>query len=58
VTKLTARCAVTGQKAQKTYKHVVDDARVALGAAETYEPRSNAAWEGVERKEARRVAAG
>jgi thymidine kinase len=59
VTKLTARCAVTGQKAQKTYKRVVDDARVALGAAETYEPRSNAAWEGVERKEAQRqVAAG
>jgi thymidine kinase len=59
VTKLTARCAVTGEKAQKTYKRVVDDARVALGAAETYEPRSNAAWEGVERKEAQRqVAAG
>jgi thymidine kinase len=52
VTKLTARCAVTGEKAQKTYKRVVDDARVALGAAETYEPRSNAAWEGVERGDA------
>ncbi len=49
VTKLTARCAVTGDRAQKTYKRVVDDASVALGAAETYEPRSNAAWEGAER---------
>jgi thymidine kinase len=49
VTKLTARCAVTGQQAQKTYKRVVDDARVALGAAETYEPRANAVWQGAER---------
>ncbi len=49
VTKLTARCAVTGLPAQKTYKRVADGARVALGAADTYEPRSNQAWEGVER---------
>jgi thymidine kinase len=49
VTKLTARCAVTGLPAQKTYKKVADGARVALGAADTYEPRSNAAWEGAER---------
>ncbi len=49
VTKLTARCVVTGLPAQKTYKKVADDARVALGAADTYEPRSNAVWEGVER---------
>jgi thymidine kinase len=49
VTKLTARCAVSGQPAQKTYKRTVDSARVALGAAETYEPRSNAAWEGADR---------
>lgn len=57
VTKLTARCAATGATAQKTYKRVVDGERVALGAAETYEPRSNAAWEGTERKAARRLAA-
>ncbi|MFM9975350.1 MAG: thymidine kinase [Beijerinckiaceae bacterium] len=50
VTKLTARCSVTGLPAQKTYKRVVDDARVAVGAAETYEARSNTAWEGVERQ--------
>ena len=50
VTKLTARCAVTGLPAQKTYKRVADGARVALGAADTYEPRSNGTWEGVERK--------
>lgn len=49
VTKLTARCAVTGQPAQKTYKRVVDGARVALGAAETYEPRSNPEWQGADR---------
>jgi thymidine kinase len=49
VTKLTARCAVTGLPAQKTYKKVADNARVALGAADTYEPRCNAAWEGVDR---------
>jgi thymidine kinase len=52
VTKLTARCAVTGQPAQKTYKRVVDGARVALGAAETYEPRSNAEWQGADRESA------
>jgi thymidine kinase len=52
VTKLTARCAVSGLPAQKTYKKVADDARVALGAADTYEPRSNAAWEGAERRPA------
>jgi thymidine kinase len=52
VTKLTARCAVTGLPAQKTYKKVADDARVALGAADTYEPRSNASWEGAERRRA------
>jgi thymidine kinase len=46
VTKLTARCSVTGLPAQKTYKRVVDGARVAVGAAETYEARSNEAWEG------------
>jgi thymidine kinase len=51
VTKLTARCNVTGQPAQKTYKRVVDGSRVALGAAETYEARCNGAWEGVERKQ-------
>jgi thymidine kinase len=50
VTKLTARCAVTGEPAQKTYKKVADDARLALGAADTYEPRANAAWEGAERR--------
>jgi thymidine kinase len=50
VTKLTARCAVTGLPAQKTYKKVADGARVALGAADTYEPRSNLAWEGEERR--------
>jgi thymidine kinase len=50
VTKLTALCAVTGLPAQKTYKRVADGARVALGAGDTYEPRSNAAWEGVERQ--------
>ncbi|MGL4634362.1 MAG: thymidine kinase [Beijerinckiaceae bacterium] len=50
VTKLTARCNVTGLPAQKTYKRVVDGSRVALGAAETYEARSNEMWEGVERK--------
>ncbi len=49
VTKLTARCAVTGLPAPKTYKKRADDARVALGAADTYEARSNAAWEGEER---------
>jgi thymidine kinase len=49
VTKLTARCAVTGLPAQKTYKKVPDNARVAVGAGDTYEPRSNAAWEGEER---------
>lgn len=57
VTKLTARCAVTGASAQKTYKRVVDGARVALGAAETYEPRSNAAWEGADRVIAARIVA-
>jgi thymidine kinase len=51
VTKLTARCAVSGQPAQKTYKKVADGTRVALGAADTYEPRSNAAWEGAERRD-------
>jgi thymidine kinase len=51
VTKLTARCSVSGKPAQKTYKRIVDGNRVALGASETYEPRSNAAWEGVERGE-------
>ncbi len=60
VTKLTARCAVTGAPAQKTYKRVVDGERVALGAAETYEPRSNQAWEGADRSpaEPRRVTVG
>jgi thymidine kinase len=52
VTKLTARCAVTGLPAQKTYKKVADSTRVALGAADTYEPRSNAAWEGMDRRPA------
>jgi thymidine kinase len=50
VTKLTARCAVTGLAAQKSYKKVADGARVALGAADTYEPRSNLAWEGEARQ--------
>lgn len=49
VEKLTARCAVTGLAAQKTYKKSADATRIALGAADTYEPRSNTAWEGVER---------
>jgi len=49
VEKLTARCAVTGLPAQKTYKKSADATRIALGAADTYEPRSNAAWQGVER---------
>jgi thymidine kinase len=49
VTKLSARCAVTGAPAAKTYKRVADDTRVALGAADSYEPRCNAAWEGAER---------
>jgi thymidine kinase len=49
VEKLTARCAVTGLPAQKTYKKSADATRIALGAADTYEPRSNGAWEGVER---------
>ncbi|MGL4440690.1 MAG: thymidine kinase [Bosea sp. (in: a-proteobacteria)] len=49
VEKLTARCAVTGLAAQKTYKKSADATRIALGAADTYEPRSNAAWEGIER---------
>ena len=49
VEKLTARCAVSGRPAQKTYKKSADATRIALGAADTYEPRSNAAWEGVER---------
>jgi thymidine kinase len=57
VTKLTARCAMTGRPAQKTYKRVVDGERVALGAAETYEPRSNAAWEGMDRSAGRLVMA-
>ncbi len=50
VEKLTARCAVTGLPAQKTYKKVSDGERLALGAADTYEPRSNAAWEGADRR--------
>ena len=49
VEKLTARCAVSGLPAQKTYKKSPDATRIALGAADTYEPRANAAWEGVER---------
>ena len=49
VEKLTARCAVTGLPAQKTYKKSPDATRIAVGAGDTYEPRSNAAWEGVER---------
>ncbi len=50
VEKLTARCAVTGLPAQKTYKKSADGDRVALGSGDTYEPRSNAAWEGAERQ--------
>jgi thymidine kinase len=62
VKKLTARCAVTGLPAQKTYKKVADGARFALGAGDTYEARSNLAWEGEERRakvpaEERQVAA-
>ena len=49
VEKLTARCAVTGAPAQKTYKKAADSDRVALGSGDTYEPRSNHAWEGQER---------
>lgn len=52
VEKLTARCAVTGLPAQKTYKKSADATRIALGAADTYEPRSNAAWQGVARDRA------
>lgn len=51
VEKLTARCAVTGLPAQKSYKKSADSARIALGAGDTYEPRCNAAWEGIERAE-------
>jgi thymidine kinase len=49
VTKLTARCTVTGLPAQKTYKKTADASRITLGAADTYEARANAVWEGVER---------
>ena len=49
VEKLTAQCVVSGLPAQKTYKKSPDATRIALGAADTYEPRSNMAWEGVER---------
>jgi thymidine kinase len=49
VVKLTARCAVTGLPAQKTYKKSADATRIAIGAADTYEPRSNTAWEGAQR---------
>ncbi len=51
VEKLTARCHVTGLPAAKTYKRVADASRIALGAADTYEARSNCAWEGAERAE-------
>jgi thymidine kinase len=51
VEKLTARCAVTGLPAQKTFKKSADATRIALGAADTYEPRANSAWQGVERDE-------
>jgi hypothetical protein len=40
---------VTGAPARKTYKKAADSARIALGAGDTYEPRCNAAWRGVER---------
>jgi thymidine kinase len=50
VTKLTARCTVTGLPAQKTYKKTADASRIALGAADTYEARANCVWEGVERQ--------
>ncbi len=50
VEKLTARCAVTGLPAQKTYKKSADAERIALGAADTYEPRANAVWSGIERQ--------
>lgn len=49
IEKLTARCNVTGLPAAKTYKKTADAARIALGAGDTYEPRANCAWEGVER---------
>lgn len=49
VRKLTARCAVSGAPAGKTYKKHADHTRIALGAGDSYEARSNAAWEGVER---------
>lgn len=49
IEKLTARCSVTGLPAAKTYKKTADAARIALGAGDTYEPRANCAWEGVER---------
>lgn len=50
IDKLTARCAVTGAPATKSYKKTADTARIALGAADTYEPRANAVWEGIERR--------
>jgi thymidine kinase len=57
VTKLTARCTVTGLPAQKTYKKTADASRIVLGAADTYEARANAVWEGVERSDAAAQAA-
>ncbi|MET0605092.1 MAG: hypothetical protein ABWZ80_01430 [Beijerinckiaceae bacterium] len=51
VEKLTARCAMTGLPAQKTYKKLVDGDRIALGSADLYEARANSAWEGAERNE-------
>jgi thymidine kinase len=57
IEKLTARCAVTGEPAAKSYKRTADAARIALGAADTYEPRANSAWEGVERQRKGRPAA-
>jgi thymidine kinase len=53
VEKLAARCVVTGAPARKTYKKAADSARIALGAADTYEPRCNDEWRGVERMTAR-----
>lgn len=49
--KLTAHCSVCGKNAGKTYKKVVNDAQVELGAGDLYEARCNKHWEGEHRAE-------
>lgn len=44
VTKLKAFCSICGRPATKTFKTVVDDKKVELGAAGLYEPRCNLHW--------------